>query len=369
MSKTIDWSITYKKSGPKLLGVSRRYVKDITIAEDILQEAFIVAIQKQASYTGAGSLEGWLKRIVVNMSLNYLKNEQKIKQATNQIIDIEDPDDGFKDGSESRNLIYNVDFTREELLHCIDALPEHHKTVFNLYVIDGFSHIKIGEMLNISIGTSKSHLHRARIKVRDFLSEKAKYKEIDKSKKVIIALLLFFGFEEKLMADTFKSKFLNYEIQPKKIDCDFSHVTNRSNNKASQNLFNVLKYKILATVVTVPILIFGFLMNFEAWKPEKKKKLEESSIRPTLNSSSIDASMQQDTVTMLKQQITEDKKKDYENNKPANRSVKGNLNIRNIEKQLITNPDDTLHQPEKQQPKQVIIKKQIVKKDTVYVFK
>ena len=188
MTKKIDWSIAYQKSGPKLLGVCRRYIKDIKIAEDILQEAFIVAIQKQDSFNGSGSLEGWLKRIVVNMSLNYIKTEQKNKYLTNGIMDIEDIEDTFDGSNESKSNMYAVDFSREELLDVIDSLPSHHKTVFNLYVIDDFSHAKIGEMLNISVGTSKSHLHRARMKIQSFLFEKAKGKEVDKSKKVIIAL-------------------------------------------------------------------------------------------------------------------------------------------------------------------------------------
>jgi RNA polymerase sigma factor (sigma-70 family) len=374
MTKKIDWSIAYQKSGPKLLGVCRRYIKDIKIAEDILQEAFIVAIQKQDSFKGSGSLEGWLKRIVVNMSLNYIKTEQKNKYLTNGIMDIEDIEDTFDGSNESKSNMYAVDFSREELLDVIDSLPSHHKTVFNLYVIDDFSHVKIGEMLNISVGTSKSHLHRARMKIQSFLFEKAKEKEIDKSKKIIIALLLFLGFEEKIMADTFKSKFSNFEIQPKKLNSDFgSSFINISMKDNASNLFlNPSNYKFLFGIIAAALIILSFNKAYTNDLFSLENDNANSVKENAKNKNTIEA-IQYKIKKMDSLKMDSDKNlRNVSNTKEIkipiskNQSVINNLNNQKTVKQEATVTLDTANN---KQPKQVFIKKQVIKKDTIYVFK
>jgi RNA polymerase sigma factor (sigma-70 family) len=374
MTKKIDWSIAYQKSGPKLLGVCRRYIKDIKIAEDILQEAFIVAIQKQDSFKGSGSLEGWLKRIVVNMSLNYIKTEQKNKYLTNGIMDIEDIEDTFDGSNESKSNMYAVDFSREELLDVIDSLPSHHKTVFNLYVRDDFSHVKIGEMLNISVGTSKSHLHRARMKIQSFLFEKAKEKEIDKSKKIIIALLLFLGFEEKIMADTFKSKFSNFEIQPKKLNSDFgSSFINISMKDNASNLFlNPSNYKFLFGIIAAALIILSFNKAYTNDLFSLENDNANSVKENAKNKNTIEA-IQYKIKKMDSLKMDSDKNlRNVSNTKEIkipiskNQSVINNLNNQKTVKQEATVTLDTANN---KQPKQVFIKKQVIKKDTIYVFK
>lgn len=374
MTKKIDWSIAYQKSGPKLLGVCRRYIKDIKIAEDILQEAFIVAIQKQDSFNGSGSLEGWLKRIVVNMSLNYIKAEQKNKYLTNGIMDIEDIEDTFDGSNESKSNMYAVDFSREELLDVIDSLPSHHKTVFNLYVIDDFSHVKIGEMLNISVGTSKSHLHRARMKIQSFLFEKAKEKEVDKSKKIIIALLLFLGFEEKIMADTFKSKFSNFEIQPKRLNADFENgFINISMKDTVSNLFlNTLKYKFIFGIIAASVIALSFNKAFtndlllseqnnnQSLKEYTKKSDAEEAFQYKIEK--IDSLKRVNNKNLMHVSNTEEIKKPI----VSNPSFKNYPHNQKTAKPKVT---ETLDTTNNKQPKLIYIKKQIIKKDTIYVFK
>ena len=167
------WDVAYRDNAPALLGVLRRYVRDVSVAQDLLHEVFITAIDKYESYTGKGSFEGWLYRIAVNTALTYLRNERVETQraADLQLIDDDDTDEESVD--QVRAAIEKADFSGEELLAAIDRLPEHHKMVFNMYVMDDFSHKQIAAELNISPGTSKSHLARARKKVQKFLYEDA----------------------------------------------------------------------------------------------------------------------------------------------------------------------------------------------------
>lgn len=369
MTKQIDWNSTYQKNSPKLLGICRRYVKDIKTAEDILQEAFIVAIQKQELYSGIGSLEGWLKRIVINMSLNYLKIEQRNKYLTKEITDIEDMEEHFEGSHSSKSNIYAVDFTKEELLDIIDALPYHHKTVFNLYVIDRFSHVKIGQLLNISVGTSKSHLYRARMKIQAFLFEKAKEKEVDKSKKIIISLLLLLGFENKIIADTFKSKLSNLEILPTRIANDFDdYLYQFPTEEVSSNLFlNVFRYKWFLGMTSAGLILAFFnssstynLLPVSYMKNQSKEEL-------TVKTDSIAA--------LHNSCITENSSKTIEDSSEAvlksiGQKTTSLLKIQSKSpKQIVESEVDSTNDMINNVPQKVIIKKQVIKKDTVYVFK
>jgi RNA polymerase sigma factor (sigma-70 family) len=173
------WDIAYRDNAPTLLGILRRYVKDVNIAQDLLHEVFITAIDKYDSYASRGNFEAWLYRITVNTALMYLRNErneQSISEMTLSIIDDTEDEAISNDRDAMRNVstaIEAAEFTGEELLAAIDRLPEHHKLVFNMYVMDDFSHKKIAAELNISPGTSKSHLARARKKIQQFLYDDA----------------------------------------------------------------------------------------------------------------------------------------------------------------------------------------------------
>ena len=151
MKSQINWEDIYNKMSPKMLGICRRYVKSVVVAEDLMHEAFITVIQKADSYSGKGSFEAWICKITVNISLQYLRRQKKTKEVLVEKIDYEHPDI-TKDENQiksKKNLIKRVDFTENELLEVIDKLPEHHKIVFNLYVFEGYKHKQIGKMLNI----------------------------------------------------------------------------------------------------------------------------------------------------------------------------------------------------------------------------
>lgn len=138
-----------------LFSVCLKYAPNYTEAEDILQDAFITIFDKIGQYKNKGSLEGWLKRIVINTALQRyrkpgilnLVNEESIKDVEIEIDEEEIP----------------LDF----LLQIIQELPNRYRMVFNLYVMDGHSHKEIATLLNISQGTSKSNLARARVILKD----------------------------------------------------------------------------------------------------------------------------------------------------------------------------------------------------------
>ncbi len=218
MSKNniVDWNVVYTQQAGLLLGVCRRYVKDTKIAEDLLHDGFIKAIEKSDSYSGNGSIEGWLRRVVVNNVLEYLRNEKKTSFTDIGNVSLADEVEVEKNATDIKSIIKNSNFSQEELLELIDQLPNHHKAVFNLHVIDNYAHKEIATLLNIEQSTSKSHLSRARKKIQQLLEEKVsemKKGEENKRKKLLGALPLIAGSAKANSIDRlFKNAFLNYKL-------------------------------------------------------------------------------------------------------------------------------------------------------------
>lgn len=145
-----------------MTGVCMRYVDSYEEAQDVVQIGFIKVFKKINSFSGVGSLEGWIRRIMVNSSLDYLR---KIKhQRFNLSID----DVDFKLKSEEE---VSGNLQAEDLLTIIRALPAGYRTVFNMYAIEGYTHKEIGEILNVSENTSKSQYSRARTLIQKKLEE------------------------------------------------------------------------------------------------------------------------------------------------------------------------------------------------------
>eukprot|EP01137_Pigoraptor_chileana_P021085 Opistho-2@84348 len=214
---TINWNETYASISPKLLGICRRYIKDTATAEDIVQDSFIVAIQKENTLKNANALKGWLSRIVINMAIHHLKEIKKINFSAAEDYDLVDNSTLMNNlEMDNKSMLLASDISRDDILEAIDSLPEHHRSVFNMYVIDQFSHNEIAKILTISVGTSKSNLSRARKAIQSFLFEKLNLKSVDEKKKRRIALLLFFGLENKMFAHFYQSKFRDFEIDSKK---------------------------------------------------------------------------------------------------------------------------------------------------------
>lgn len=214
MIKTNDWQNIYSAYSPKLLGICRRYIQDVHTAEDILQDSFIAAIQNIHQLKDEKLLFAWLKKIVVNNALQHLRKSSKETFIMEEPSEITETSFAMSN-IEEKSHVLAYDFTQEELLSSIDSLPHHHKSVFNLYFIENFSHAEIANQLGISINTSKSHLLRAKKSVQSYLLNTI-HPETPKSKKKLTQLLVFIGFGGLLWAQTFKSKFSEFSISPSK---------------------------------------------------------------------------------------------------------------------------------------------------------
>ncbi len=139
----------------KLFGVCLKYARSRVEAEDNLQDGFLIIFEKISQYKNAGSFEGWAKRIMVNNVLQQYRKNKFLEVVTDEYPD--QPDVEIEDENVSL----------EFLLKIIQELPERYRLVFNLYVIDGYNHQEIAEMIDISVGTSKSNLSRAKAILKD----------------------------------------------------------------------------------------------------------------------------------------------------------------------------------------------------------
>ncbi len=161
--------LLYEKFASRMFSVCLKYSKNRTDAEDFLHDGFIKIFEKIGQFQHKGSFEGWIRRIMVNNILeNFRKNSKYHFEEEDKIPAIIDDNNNETEESHEEQMSYN------EILECIDQLPSRYKMVFNLYVIEGFSHEEISKEMGISIGTSKSNLSRARQWLKDYINEKTK---------------------------------------------------------------------------------------------------------------------------------------------------------------------------------------------------
>jgi len=152
----------FDKYAPMMRGVCLRYVRNDADADDLLQEGFIKILDNIRNYVETGSFKAWIKRIMVNQAINFLKkkNQHEFYQL-NENVDFDEKEQDYNQ-DKTENRLIDANIGPDEILKLIKDLPEGYQMVLNMYVIDGFSHKEIAEQLNISIGTSKSQLSRAR---------------------------------------------------------------------------------------------------------------------------------------------------------------------------------------------------------------
>ncbi len=152
----------YDRFASRMLGVCLRYAQDYQTAEDILQEGFIKAFRHIERFRFEGSFEGWLRRIMVNTAIEAHRRKNNMYP----ILDVEQQEVEFYDEDALDKL------AAEDLMAMINTLSPGYKTVFSLYAIEGFSHKEIAEQLNISEGTSKSQLARARYILMEMVEQR-----------------------------------------------------------------------------------------------------------------------------------------------------------------------------------------------------
>ncbi len=143
----------YDRYASVMLGVCCRYIRDFDQAEDIMIGGFVKVFNRIDQFKGEGSFEGWMRRIMVNESLTYIRKNKNMYLE----VDIETVD------KEPDYNTLNNEMEANDLLKLVQQLPTGYRTVFNMYAIEGYSHKEIAEQLGISENTSKSQLSRARV--------------------------------------------------------------------------------------------------------------------------------------------------------------------------------------------------------------
>jgi RNA polymerase sigma factor (sigma-70 family) len=359
-----DWNKIYSAISPKLLGICRRYITDIYTAEDIVQDSFITAIQKNHQLNDEKALFAWLKKIVVNNALQHIRKHSKDAFVTTEPSEIPDTYTEMEHHLLEDKNVFIYDFTNEELLSSIDNLPPHHKSVFNLYFIENHSHAEISGLLGITVNTSKSHLLRAKKSVQNYLLNNFVNQNTPKNK--IAQLLVIFGLGGLLWAQTFQSKFAEFKISPSKklqvpSDIKPGNILISSSNRT-------LKNKIVIGITFLIIIITSlFLFNHqnrlsvkyssdlstrqmdvtnvnEIQNPnEKEKKVDEINLKS-------DKNMKSEVATDIDKSSSEIKQND-------NQSIDTKKNLKKIMMK------DSLNET----AQKVIVVKKIIKRDTIFV--
>ncbi len=152
--------ILYETHAPKMLSICRQYIGDLQFAEDVMINGFVKVFRHLHTYRFEGSFEGWIRRIMIRESISFLRKKQFVV---------------FDDEAYKNHAAEAVDdehgFEIDHIQKLIDALPEGYKMVFVLYVVEGYKHQEIAEMLSISESTSKSQLFKARKMLQKKLKE------------------------------------------------------------------------------------------------------------------------------------------------------------------------------------------------------
>lgn len=151
----------YGQYAPKMLGLCRQYIRDLHFAEDVMISGFVKVFENLGSFENKGSFEGWIRRIMVRACIDHLRKRQFV----------------VYDGEVSEARAGGVDpvegaLDLDQVQRLIDALPEGYRTVFLLHAVEGHGHREIAELLDISEGTSKSQLSKARSMLRENLKLK-----------------------------------------------------------------------------------------------------------------------------------------------------------------------------------------------------
>lgn len=161
--------LLYKATYGKMLGMCMRYARDKDEAKDFLHDGFLKVFEKIKNFKQTGSIEGWIRRIIVNNTIDCIRKKNKMcfnSDSETSLLNLKD------DSEESLEKLKMVNASAAKIIELIQELSPAYKTVFNLYVVEEYSHKEIAEMLNISIGTSKSNLAKAKGKLRNLYIDK-----------------------------------------------------------------------------------------------------------------------------------------------------------------------------------------------------
>lgn len=160
----------YEQYAGSMLAVCYRYTKSTVDAEDVLQEGFVKVFLHLKQYNGTGELGAWIRRIMVNTAINYLKRNSRYQ------ADLAYFDAGMHPVTNDNP---EIRLNAKDLADLIRQLPTGYQTIFNLHAVEGFTHVEIGKILGINEGTSRSQYARARALLITWLEKQSVEKKID----------------------------------------------------------------------------------------------------------------------------------------------------------------------------------------------
>ena len=213
------WTKAYQRNIAKMIGMCCRYVGDRAVAEDLAHEAFLKAIEKSGTYRRLGSFDGWLMRINLNTTMDYLRRQPQFLSmdddtvGTRFIASASDVVETFHETSlptgTDETCITASDLTESEILSAICALPDKQRTVFNLYVFENQSHAKIAETLQIGVRSSKRYLSEARAQLQIALNNIVRHK-----KSGLMILLPFLPWKSHAIDRLCRAKLKHLALSP-----------------------------------------------------------------------------------------------------------------------------------------------------------
>ena len=151
----------YRRFSTRMYAVCQRYAGNAEEAEDILQEGFIKVFKKLDSFRSEGSFEGWVRRIFVNTAIEHFRRKRYLMPVTEK----------EENTIEGKYLSVLDDLAARDIMALVQELSPGYRTVFNMYVVEGYTHKEIADMLGISEGTSKSQLSRAKVILQDMVKQ------------------------------------------------------------------------------------------------------------------------------------------------------------------------------------------------------
>ncbi|HRZ41407.1 MAG TPA: sigma-70 family RNA polymerase sigma factor [Bacteroidales bacterium] len=167
----------YKHFAPEMWVVCLRYTRNVMTAEDVMQEGFIRAFETIGTFTGAGSFQGWLRRVFVTSAINHFKKYYRFEKQETDLSYVP----GIK-YAENADVLSKM--SADEMMDLLKTLPDGYRMVFNLYAIEGYSHKEIAEMLGCTEGTSRSQLLRARAQLMGKIGSMEHQAPVEKEKVV-----------------------------------------------------------------------------------------------------------------------------------------------------------------------------------------
>lgn len=163
----VSQEVLYKSFYGKMITVCMRYARNKEEAYDILQEGFIKVFKKIKNYEKKGSLEGWIRRIMANTAIDHIRKKKDFYLSSDELYEMDNLADESDLYAEMEEF---VKLKAEVIINLIQKLSPAYRTVFNMYIIENMTHQEIAEYLKISIGTSKSNLAKAKIKLKEMVT-------------------------------------------------------------------------------------------------------------------------------------------------------------------------------------------------------